>query len=389
MNFFKFASLTLIRNLSKNIVIFIFFTLFIFIASSFIFTSSSLQNSLDAELKGQPDIIIQHKKASRNHPIDNSIVDEINEIPGVEKAYERVFGYYFFDTANRYINVIGIDFLDEDQEKQIKHLYENFDLKVFMQKDNMLISSAVKKLFEQYYYDKFFNFIVEDEEPKKVYISGVFDKRVNLFLNDAVIMDIAIAKDILGYEENEASEIGIVVPNKLEIDNIVQKLLVITPTSKIITKNNMYKYSHELYDYKGGIFLSLFITSFLGFLVIFYSQACSISGPGKKQSGILRAIGWSINDIIKWKMSEAMIVSFVSFLSGILLSYFYIFLFKNNIFVSIFLGSDNVYKDISLEPFFDINSFAILFFITIVPYLASTLHPAWKSSIADPTEAVK
>ncbi|MDQ1325268.1 MAG: FtsX protein [Campylobacterota bacterium] len=389
MNFFKFASLTLVRNLSKNIIVFIFFTLFIFIASSFIFTASSLQNSLDAELETQPDIIVQYKKASRNHPIDTSIIDEISDIPGVEKVYERIFGYYFFDTANKYINVLGIDFLDDEQEKQIKHLYKNFDLKSFLQEDNMLVSSSVKKLLEQYYYEKFFNFIVEDEEPKKVNIYGVFDKKINLFLNDSVIMEMAMAKDILGYEENEASEIAIIVPNKLEIDNIVQKLLVITPTSKIITKNNMYKYSHELYDYKGGIFLSLFITSFLGFLVIFYSQASSINGAGKKQIGILRAIGWSINDIIKWKMSEAVIVSFVSFLSGVLLSYVYIFLFKNNIFVSIFLGSENVYKDIILEPFFDINSFVILFFITIIPYLASTLHPAWKSSIADPTEAIK
>ena len=93
--------------------------------------------------------------------------------------------------------------------------------------------------------------------------------------------------------------------------------------------------------------------------------------------------------MIKWKMSEAMIISFVSFLSGVLLSYLYIFLFKNNMFISIFLGSENVYKDITLEPFFDINSFVILFFITVIPYLASTLHPAWKSSIADPTEAIK
>lgn len=389
MNFFKFASLTLVRNLSKNIVIFVFFTLFIFVVSSFIFTAASLQNSLDAELKRQPDILIQYKKASRNHPIDNGIMEEIKEIPGVEKVYERVFGYYFFDTANKYINVIGVDFLDDEQEKQIKHLYKGFDLKAFLQEDNMLVSSAVKKLLEQYYYEKMFNFIIEDEEPKKVNIYGEFDKKANLFLNDSVIMDTALAKEILGYEENEASEIAMIVPNKLEIDNIVQKLLVITPSSKIITKNNMFKYSHELYDYKGGVFLTLFITAFLGFLVIFYSQASSISGAGKKQIGILRAIGWSINDVIKWKMSEAMIISFVSFLSGVLISYLYIFLFKNNIFVSIFLGSENVYKDITLEPFFDINSFVILFFITVIPYLASTLHPAWKSSIADPTEAIK
>jgi ABC-type lipoprotein release transport system permease subunit len=202
-------------------------------------------------------------------------------------------------------------------------------------------------------------------------------------------MDKEIAKRVLNLEKNEASDIALVVPNKLEIDNISQKITFKYPNLKIVTKEDLKEFSNNLYDYKGGIFLSIFILSFLAFLVIFYSQASSNSGANSRQIGILRAIGWSINDILKWKMSEALIISIISYMLGVLLSYLYIFFSNNNIFLNILLGSENIKFQNSLYPHIDINSFIVLFFVTIIPYLASTLHPAWKSAITDPTEAVK
>lgn len=388
MNYFRFASLLIARNITNNISILLFFTLFIFMASSFIFTASSLRSSLDQAIKKEPDIILQKRVASRAHPTPVEIIDTLLEIPGISKIYERVYGYYHFNYASKMINIAGINLFDEYWTQELQKLKSDFNLKEFLQKDQMLVSSSVFKLFRQYNYTEYFNFLTMDG-TKRIYLYDSFDKKANLFLNDTVLLDIALAKEILGYSDEEATDIALIVPNKLEIETIVQKLLVLFPQYQITTQEDIYEQSHDLYDYGGGMFLSLFLCSFLAFLVIFYTQMSGNVHSGKKRIGILRSLGWSINDIIKWKMSESLIISLISFVSGLFLSYLYIFFIPNNLFVKIFLGSENLYNDVTLDFVFDAQSFAILFLVTVIPFIASTLHPSWKAAITDPTEAMR
>ena len=78
------------------------------------------------------------------------------------------------------------------------------------------------------------------------------------------------------------------------------------------------------------------------FVLILFQRYTMISSSDKKEIGILRAVGWSIKDVIKLKISETFIIAFISFLIGIILAYIFVFFLNAPILSNIFLGFGNL-----------------------------------------------
>ena len=62
-----------------------------------------------------------------------------------------------------------------------------------------------------------------------------------------------------------------------------------------------------------------------------------ISSSDKKEIGILKAVGWSIKDIIKLKIIENFIVGFMAFIIGVIIAYIFVFILNAPILKNILL----------------------------------------------------
>ena len=387
MKFLSFAYLMLKRNPSKNTLVFAYYSLFVFIIASVIFTASSLQYTFLQGIKNQDDIIVSVEQAGRHSVINESQVEQIELISGIKKVTRRVYGFYDAYLGGNKISINGIDFFDAALLANITPLVDDFDLKAFLSEPQMLVSEQVKALFErQYYQDKF---VFENKAGvfTKVALYRTFKPGLELFLNDTVIVDVGLAQSLLGYAENQYTDVTLIVPNPYEVDNIIEKLALLGLEGR--TKNRIISDGLDLYEYQGGLFLSLYLMAFLGFMMVFYIQACSQGGAEKKQIGILRAIGWSISDIIVWRLLTALIISVSAFSLGLLLAYLYVFLVPGNLCLAIFIGGDNLSNNFVLLPHIEIANIALLCLVTIIPFIASTLYPAWKVAVSSPSEAIK
>lgn len=385
--FFNLVFLLLFKHKNRHLSIFFISSFLVFLLASFLFVKDSLRNELLNNIKVHSDFVVQKVFAGKKEDIALNLIDKIENIYGVKEVKPRVYGLYYFLSEGVFFTIVGVDFFEDNLE--LRNLLEVLDIKEFLAEDFMIVGEGVKRLFDKYHYFDTYDFTLANKQRKKVKIFKALPKELNLIANDLIIMDINLARKILNIQKDKASDIILNVPNELEKVNIKEKLLKLDSDLKVIQKEELVKDYENIFNYKGGVFLILFIVAFFTFFLILYQRYSNISSKEAKQIAILKALGYSIKDILKIKMTENFILAFVSYLCGVILAYFYVFSFNAFIIKDIFIGFSNIQNDFVLNPFVNFLSFFSLFLLFIIPFLTAILIPVWKIASIDSFEALK
>ncbi|KLE01731.1 ABC transporter permease [Aliarcobacter butzleri] len=387
--FFNFIFLLLVKHKSKHFAIFLISIFIVFLTSSILFIKNSLQKEISQALENQSDFIIQKTVANKIKDIDTSLIDEFYEINGVSKVTQRVYGQYYFMPENVYFTIIGIDFFEETTNQDLKELLNFLNISKFLEKDSMIIGNGVKKVLDKYAYFDSYDFKLENENSKNIKIFKDLPKEANLIANDLIIMDINIAKKILDIKPDFATDIVLDVPNPLERQNVKEQILLKESNIRILQKDELKKEYENMFNYKGGIFLILFIVVIFTFILVLYQRYSMISSNDKREIGILKAVGWSIKDIIKLKIIENFIVAFMAFIIGVIFAYIFVFILQAPILKNIFIGFSNIKNDFILNQNIKISNLITLFLFFMVPFLSAVLIPVWKIAVIDATKSMK
>ena len=387
--FFNFIFLLLVKHKSKHFAIFLISIFIVFLISSILFIKNSLQKEISQALENQSDLIIQKTVANKIKDIDTSLIDEFYEINGVSKVTQRVYGQYYFMPENVYFTIIGIDFFEETTNQDLKELLNFLNISKFLEKDSMIIGNGVKKVLDKYAYFDSYDFKLENENSKNIKIFKDLPKEANLIANDLIIMDINIAKKILDIKPDFATDIVLDVPNPLERQNVKEQILLKESNIRILQKDELKKEYENMFNYKGGIFLILFIVVIFTFILVLYQRYSMISSNDKREIGILKAVGWSIKDIIKLKIIENFIVAFMAFIIGVIFAYIFVFILQAPILKNIFIGFSNIKNDFILNQNIKISNLITLFLFFMVPFLSAVLIPVWKIAVIDATKSMK
>ena len=387
--FFNFLFLLLLKHKSKHIAIFIISILIVFLISSVLFISNSLKKEAFSTLENQSDFVIQKINSGKILDTPISWVEDFSSINGIKNTQQRVYGQYYFMPENVYFTIVGLDLFEENTNKNLKELLKILNISDFLQKDSMIIGNGIKKIFDKYHYFDSYDFKLSNNKLTTVKIFKDLPQEANLVANDLIIMDINLAKRILNINEENSTDIVLNVPNNLERQNIKEQLILKHSNIRILQKESLKKEYENMFNYKGGIFLVLFIVVIFTFILILYQRYSMISSNDKKEIGILKAVGWSIKDIIKLKIIENFIVGFMAFIIGIIISYIFVFILNAPILKNIFIGFSNIQNDFILNPNIDFTIIVTLFLFFIIPFLSAILIPVWKISVIDANESMK
>ncbi len=387
--FLNFLFLLLYKHRVKHLSIFFISTLIVFILSSVLLLSHALQEDIKQTLKSQPEFTIQKMRGGRSVDVPLFWADGFESIEGVVDVEPRVYGEYFYEPNEHHFTIVGIDFFELAHSKKLKKIISDIDIKKFLSKPNMIIGQGVKAFLDRYHFFDYYVFRPPDRSKIEVNIYDYFPKESSLVSNDMIIMDIDLARQILGVDEDEATDFALYSPNELEADNIKIKLILQHFDTRIIQKSDIQKAYDKLFNYKGGIFLILYMIVLLTFMMILYQRYSMIQSSDKKEIGILRALGWSIKDVIVLKIGESFIVAIFAFLLGFILAFIYVFFLNAPLLGAIFYGYSNLPTDIVLNKSVDFSAVFLLFLFYILPFMAAVLIPAWRSSVIDPLEAMR
>jgi len=385
----EFAINALLRAKRKNIFIFIVFTLLTILLTSTFLITGSIRHELQNTLNSLPQIIVERIKAGRHYDIDSSISDNILTIAGVEQATPRVWGYYYFANAGVNFSIVGIDQYEEQYTNSLSKVTEKFDFDKLHQEHSMVVGKGVKRVLEQSYYSDYFNFIKPDGSFKKIYIVGTFDGDTELESNDMILMFRDDVRDIFDMPTSKATDIVVKVANPNEIKTIASKIKLMYPDTRVITNSDLQVSYQNIFDYKSGVFLALFVVALFTFFMIIYDKASGLSSEEKREIGILKAVGWRVDDVLKEKFYEAFIISFFAYILGVLIAFGYVYILQAPILRDIFVGYSQLKTTFELPFIFDIQTLFLVFLLSVPIYIGATIIPSWRASTLEVDEVIR
>ncbi len=386
---FEYALSAIKRRGAKNIFILVIFFILIFLLSSIFFISNSIKKELSFTVDSLPDITIQKLQAGRQQDISLDVVDKLSQIEGVSAVAPRVWGYYYFKNAGANFAVVGVSRFDANYKKSIQKVVDKFDKTLFDKNNTMIVGKGVGKILKSNYYDKYFNFIKPNGDFKRVYIAGTFKDGTLLESNDIILLSNDNAREIFAMSEDKATDITLRVPNPKEVNEIASKIRLMYPNFRVITKNDLRISYNNIFDYKSGIFLALFVVALFTFFIIIYDKTSGLSSDEKREIGVQKAVGWKIGDIILQKFYEAFILSFVAFFSAVTFAIFYVYFLNAPILRDIFTGYSVLKPPFELPFSFDFGTIALIFFTTVPLYIAATIIPSWFAATLEADEVIR
>ncbi|WP_321470336.1 FtsX-like permease family protein [Halarcobacter sp.] len=385
----EYAINSILRQKFKNLFILFVFTFLTALLCSVFFISNSIKYELNTTLKSLPQITVQKVKAGRHYDINVDAIDEILNIAGVSDAVARVWGYYYFENAGVNFSVIGIDEFENQYKNSLNKLVKDVDFSELEENSSMIIGKGVEKILHENYYKEYFNFIKPDGKFKKVNIAGVFQDNLELESNDTIVLPKELALEIFGMDQNKATDIVVKVANPEEIFTIASKIKLLFPDTRVITNKELEISYQNIFDYKGGLFLALFIISIFTFFIIIYDKASGLTSEEKKEIGVLKAIGWKVEDVLKEKFYESFIISFMAYILGIFIAFGFVYILNAPLLKEIFTGYSQLKTSFELPFVLDFNTLFLVFFLSVPIYIAATIVPSWRSATIETDKVIR
>ena len=197
------------------------------------------------------------------------------------------------------------------------------------------------------------------------------------------------ARQVLELPPDEFTDLVVYVPNPEEIENIALKIRRYFPELRTVTRAQIQNTYAAVFGWKSAFVLSSLLAAIFAFLILIWDKASGLSMEEKREIGILKAIGWDTDVILSVKLWEGLILSGISSLAGLLLAYAYIYGLRAPGLREIFIGWSTLYPSFQLMPDIDPKFLLLIVVISVVPYLAVTVFPAWKAAITDPDAIIR
>ncbi len=388
MNFYllDFAIASLLLEKRKNLFVFSMLFLVVFLAGSFLFTASSMRQMTLHAADALPEIVVQKRVGGRLYPISMETILPIVEIEGVASVTPRVWGTYTFDAQGTLFSVVGVDRYDYLYGDSLASVRKSDKI---IQGNGVAVGEGVYRVLKSRFFTKEVHLLSPKGEMLIMPIVTVFPKSTALFTNDLLVMDVQKARKVLGISKDEASDLLVDVPNPDEVDTIAQKISLLSPVLHVRTKEQIRTAYEEMFDYKSGVFLLLF-TIVLATLFFLTSERLSgLSHAQRKEIAVLKAIGWSIRNIISVKFYEGFFIASFAYFGGVAAAFFYVYVLQAPLLRFVFSGFSTLRPPLELTFFPDWSLLLLLFLITVPVYFAALIIPAWRAAVEDVDEVLR
>lgn len=368
-NILDFALSSLLRRKWKNLALLVIYTLIVFVIASLIFFVQALKREAGLLLTHAPDMVVQRMVAGRHDLIPVGYAEKIRSIRGVGEVVPRLWGYYFDP-------VFGANYtLQVPKTGPLKP-------------GSVIIGSGVARN-QRIASGDMMAFRSHDRTPLLLQVEKTFSDESELLTADLVLLSETDFQTLFHLPKQHFTDLAVTVANPRELVTIASKISEQLPDTRPILKSEILRTYNSLFDWRGGMMVVVLAGAVLAFLIFAWDKATGLSAEERREIGILKSIGWETADVLLLKFWEGAAISLTAFLSGVAVAYVHVYFFSAGLFEHALKGWSVLYPQFRLQPVMDGYQLSVLFFLSVLPYTAATIVPAWMAATMDPDSALR
>ncbi len=355
----------------------------IFVTGSILFLTYSFKREAQLILKGAPELIVQRMTAGSHELIPVKYSEEIAKIPGVAGVEPHYWGYYYDSLSKANYTVIASQGSLPEGSRLLRGRLPGAD-----DTGAAAIGRGVSKArFVDL--DGIISLQSANGRPMDFRIDGIFESESELLTSDLIVVSLRDFRGLFGIPVGMTTDLTVRVNNETEAPVIATKVREMFPDTRPILRREIVRTYDAVFAWRSGLVLTLFAGALVAFVILAWDKATGLSAEEKREIGILKALGWETSDILEMKFWEGLAISLTSFLCGIILAYVHVYFFGASVFAPALKGWSVIYPDFRLAPYISMYQIVTLMALTVIPYIATTIIPSWKSAITDPDEVVR
>lgn len=344
----------------------------------------SLTDALRGEsrrvLQTLPDITVSRLKAGRPTTVSLTEIEPLRAIAGVGAVRARVWGYRYLDAIAANVVIVG---LTEQQRAALSRAGVDGSLAGQDARGWVLLGDAVARAFGARPGDEL------DLAGQTFRVRAIAKERSSIVTADVIAMDPRDARAVLELAEDEATDIAVHVFNPDEIPTASARISEAMPGARVVTREELGRVYELTWSGRGGFMALALIPALVALLVLAWDRMTGLSVDERREVAILKTVGWSTRDVLIVRMIESSVIGVFATALGALVAHVYVFVLGAPGLWSAMRGWSVLAPAMRPVPSGDGASVLAIVALTVLPWMAASLVPAWRAAVIDPAESLR
>lgn len=375
-----FALASLRRRTGKSLSIVLVFAFTVAALSSVLLLTHALRSEATRLLAGAPELVVQRVIAGRHDLTPSHYQENIEKIPGVRRVTPRLWGYYYDSLTGANFTLLGAGNAQDGLTLLAGRLPAG--------PGECAVGSGVAKSRAVATGDELY-LISHDNLGVGFTVVGVFSANSDLLTHDLIILEKETLRKFFAIAPGLTTDLAVEVYNPQEVEMVAQKIKRELPDTRPITHGEIVRTYDAVFNWRSGMLLSISSVALVAFAILAWDKATGLSAEERREIGVLKALGWDTGDILLLKFWEGMVIALTAFLLGITAALIHVFWLGAPMLAMVVKGWSVLFPEFRLVPYIDLQQIFTLAFMTIVPYLVSTVIPCWRAAVTDPDSVMR
>lgn len=388
LNILDYSLSSLWRRRLKNLSVMLVFAIVIFLLASFQMVTSALTKTAEDSLAYAPDITVQKMSAGRQEAIPLAYLEKINSILGIQRIVPRIWGYHFDEKNLANYTILGINAWEMPSGSELNQTLAEGRFPEPHENGMIVIGrSALESM--NLGNRKVLSFFRPDLVLESYKITGVFSRQSEILTADLIYMNLNDARKLFAIPAEKVTDFCIYSGNPAEINTIGKKIAELLPDTRVLTRPQILKTYQMVFSWRSGFASVCLLTALATFAILAWDKASGLAPEERREIAILKILGWETTDVLAVRFWESFVVSLLAFTIGCTFAYIHVVFFEASLFRPVLMGWSVIRPHLQLLPSLAFSDFLLIFCFSVLPYMATTVIPAWRCAIVPADSAMR